>query len=149
VSEARRPSAPAPGAPVGAGGERQVAGGFFLHVAPAILYVLAIFYAGSVEQGPEIQVELVAQDKLLHLVAFFGMQLTMFRAARWKLFELGTGRLALIALALTSAVGASLEFWQATLPYRSAEFADWVADVLGAGLAALLLRLVYGRNAPG
>ena len=123
-------------------------GGFFLHVAPALLYVLAIFYAGSAEQGPELDVSFMGPDKLLHAVAFFGMQLTMFRAVRWKRAELGTARHALLAFVICCAVGAALEFWQATLPHRSAEFADWLADGVGAGAAALLLRAVYGRTAP-
>jgi VanZ family protein len=127
---------------------RAHSGGFFLHVAPAVLYVLAIFYAGSVSQGPQLDVGFIAPDKLLHAVAFFGMQLTMFRAVRWKRAELGTARLALVALAISAAIGALLEFWQMTLPHRSADVLDWLADIAGAGAAALLLRAVYGRTAP-
>jgi VanZ family protein len=124
-------------------------GGFFLYVAPAILYVCAIFYAGSVESPPELQVSFAAKDKLLHLVAFLGMQLTVFRALRWKVQAGSTWRVALIALALTSGIGALLEFWQATLPHRTAELLDWVADSIGALLGALLLRVVYGRSIEG
>ena len=127
---------------------RANSGGFFLHVAPAILYVLAIFYAGSVSQGPQLDVGFMAPDKLLHALAFFGMQLAMFRAMRWKRAQLGTARLALLAFIISSAIGALLEFWQATLPHRSPELLDWLADVAGAGAAALLLRAVYGRTAP-
>jgi VanZ family protein len=123
-------------------------GGFFLHVAPAILYVLAIFYAGSVAQGPNFDVRFAAQDKLLHFVAFFGMQLTMFRAVRWKRAEIGTARPALLAFLVSSGMGALLELWQATLPHRSPELLDWLADTAGAGAAALVLRAVYGRTAP-
>jgi VanZ family protein len=123
-------------------------GGFFLHVAPAALYVAAIFYAGSVEQGPTLDVQFISPDKLLHAVGFFAMQLTMFRAVRWRYAELGTARVALVALVISSAVGALLELWQAALPHRTAEFSDWVADTLGAGCAALLLRVVHGRTAP-
>ncbi|HEY6558692.1 MAG TPA: VanZ family protein [Polyangiaceae bacterium] len=131
-----------------AGPQRERSGGFFLHVAPALLYVLAIFYAGSVAQGPELDVSFIAPDKLLHAAAFFGMQLTMFRAVRWKRTELGTAHHALVAFGICCAAGAGLEFWQATLPHRSAEFGDWLADAFGAGAAALLLRAVYGRTAP-
>ena len=128
--------------------QARASGGFFLHVAPAILYVLAIFYAGSVAQGPNFDVRFVAQDKLLHFAGFFGMQLAMFRAVRWKRAESGTARPALLAFLISSAMGALLEFWQATLPHRSPELLDWVADSAGAGAAALLLRAVYGRTAP-
>lgn len=128
--------------------QRTVSGGFFLHVAPAILYVLAIFYAGSVSQGPELHVGFMAPDKLLHALAFFGMQLTLFRAVRWKRGDVSTARLALVAFLISAAIGALLELWQATLPHRSPELLDWLADLVGAGAAALLLRLVYGRAAP-
>jgi VanZ family protein len=46
---------------------------------------------------------------------------------------------ALRGFAASTALGALLELWQAFLPYRSAELLDWVADALGAALAALLL----------
>jgi VanZ family protein len=119
--------------------------GFFLHIAPAVLYVLAIFYAGSVPDPPHLHLNFSAQDKLLHLGAFFGMQLTIFRAVRWRPGELSLKAQLLLALLVTSALGALLEIWQAALPYRSAEFLDWLADTLGAGLGAALLWLVYAR----
>jgi VanZ family protein len=123
--------------------ERDPEGGFFLHVAPAILYVVAIFYAGSVPNPPELRMGFEASDKVMHLGAFLGMQLTMFRAVRWQQPAHTLARQLLVALAITSGVGALLEFWQATLPNRHADFFDWLADTVGAGLGALLLRLAY------
>ena len=121
-------------------------GGFFLQVSPAIVYIGMIFYAGSMATGPLPELQFVAKDKALHLVAFLGMQVTLFRAVRWGTFGMPARRQLLLALALTSAVGALLEGWQALLPHRTAELADWIADSLGAALGALLLHFVYGRQ---
>jgi VanZ family protein len=119
--------------------------GFFLHVVPAILYVAAIFYAGSIPNPPTLHLDFSAQDKLLHFGAFCGMELTLVRAVRWAQPKYSFERQLLLSVVLTSAIGALLEFWQAFLPERSAELLDWVADTVGAGVGSGLLWLVFGR----
>jgi VanZ family protein len=114
--------------------------GFFLHVMPAVLYVLAVFYAGSFGAPPVPEVGGLPEDKIVHLFAFALMQVVVYRALRFELAEIGRDRQLAIAAIVASAVGALLEFVQATLPHRSAELLDWVADTLGALLAALLVR---------
>jgi VanZ family protein len=49
----------------------------------------------------------------------------------------------------STALGALLELWQAFLPYRSAELLDWVADALGAALAAVLMAAFWQRMERG
>lgn len=68
-------------------------------------------------------------DKLAHLLMFAagGFWLGL------RLPALATG-LALVAL------GVLIEWLQSLTPYRSAEFLDWLADVLGAGLGLMLAR---------
>jgi len=119
--------------------------GFFLHVMPAILYVVAIFYAGSVGNPPVPRV-FASADKLLHALAFLGMQCAIWRAVRWQWPSAGLIRQLTIALILTCLFGALLEVWQAALPHRTAELADWFADALGGVFGAGLLWLVYGRS---
>jgi VanZ family protein len=81
----------------------------------------------------------LSEDKIMHLVAFGLMAIVLDRALRWELPHLARGRQLLIAALLASAVGALLELVQATLPHRSAEVLDWIADTLGAALAGLLV----------
>ncbi len=107
-----------------------------LSVGPVTLYVVLIFIGGSIRGGgPPPNVS----DKTMHAAAFGVMQLLFVPAVRHFRPEWPTARLASAALGATSAVGALLEFWQAFIPYRSSEFLDWVADTVGASLAALLV----------
>ena len=113
--------------------------GFALHVAPALLYLLGIFIGGSLPQGPDLGLDFAFKDKLLHLVVFAGFELLIWRALRYLKPGRGVGWLLVSSCLLAAASGALLEFWQALLPTREAEVLDWIADALGALLAAALL----------
>jgi VanZ family protein len=112
--------------------------GAFLHVAPAVLYVGAVFYLGSSPVDPLHGVDFELKDKVLHVIAFAGMQLTQARALAFIWPEWSRRRVATSAAILTSLLGALLEVWQAALPHRSADVFDLVADVTGAVLAAFV-----------
>jgi VanZ family protein len=120
--------------------------GFFLHVVPAGLYVLAVFTAGSLGAAHLPGPELVTSDKLLHALAFAGMQLVLLRALRFQFPAWSFGRQNGLTFALASGLGALLELHQLALPHRSAEFLDWVADSMGAGLCAGILLLRERRR---
>ncbi|MBX3128829.1 MAG: VanZ family protein [Polyangiaceae bacterium] len=109
-------------------------GGFFLNVVPAGLYVLAVFYGGGLRGSAVPASALQLGDKALHALAFFGMQLTVYRALRYLSTTLTNERVAVLAFATASALGGLLELYQMALPHRSAEWLDWVADVAGAAL---------------
>ncbi|MBI4624416.1 MAG: VanZ family protein, partial [Verrucomicrobia bacterium] len=77
--------------------------------------------------GPEI----VNIDKVAHFMVY-GLLATL-------VCRLGRGWRALAwALVAVSAFGATDEWHQTFVPGRSSEFADWIADTLGAALAVLL-----------
>lgn len=107
------------------------------HVAPALLYVLAVFYLGSIATDPLEDVAFTWKDKVLHAIAFGGMQLTVGRAVRFLWPELSIRSVALRSAVAAALFGGLLELWQAALPHRSAEFLDFIADAVGAGLAGL------------
>jgi hypothetical protein len=114
---------------------------FWAQVAPAVVYVALIFVGGSIA-APELPAGApMASDKLMHFVVFGGLQILMFRAVRWSHPLVGPGAQNLIAAGLSCAAGALLEFWQASLPHRSAELADWLADSIGVVLGAAVLAL--------
>lgn len=114
---------------------------FSLHVVPALLYVVAVFVAGSAGDVPMPSTPVVSPDKIYHLFGFALMQLVLLRAIRWELPELRLERQLAAAAVVASLVGGLLELYQAALPHRSCDVFDWLADTLGAGLAALV---VYG-----
>lgn len=120
--------------------------GFFLHVMPALLYVFAIFYGGSVGMATVPGVDFVSADKLLHAAAFAGMQLVVLRAVRFELPRIAFSRQNLLTLGIVSALGGLLELYQAALPHRSAELLDWIADTLGAAVAAGVLAVLARRR---
>ena len=100
-------------------------------------------------QGPDLGLDFVFKDKVLHLVAFAGFEVLAWRALRYLRPEWGVGWLLVGSCALAIAAGALLEIWQAVLPTRQAELLDWVADSLGALLAAAALWRVAKARQPG
>lgn len=113
--------------------------GFFIRVAPALLYVCAIFYGGSMPAPPMPGPSFSSKDKLLHAVAFGIMMVAVLRAVRYFAPRTSDKRSLWISFALVCAVGAALELWQMHIPNRSAELMDFVADAVGAGLVALAI----------
>lgn len=110
--------------------------GFTRNVLPALAYVVAIFVAGSWPQGPEVEPVFAFQDKVLHLLAFAGLELLVLRALRHLWPAKSRAWLLTVSLALSCLLGGLLELWQALLPSRQADPFDWVADAGGAALAA-------------
>lgn len=122
--------------------------GFYLHVVPAVLYVATIFYGGVARNVPDffIHETLVPPDKLLHFLCFGVMQVVLYRALAFVKPDLSFLRQLVIAAVLASALGALLELVQMSVPYRDAEFMDWVADTLGAGVALAIVFAIFRRR---
>ncbi len=136
-----QPSSPRPAEP---------RSGFFLHVMPAALYVVAVFIGGALRHGPPLPpTGPLPQDKVFHFLAFGMMLFIVLRALRFVFEELPLVRQIVIGVAVVSALGALLELVQAALPYRDAEVLDWVADTLGALAAAAIAWRVLRLPAPG
>jgi VanZ family protein len=118
-----------------------------ISVWPAWLCTLLILVIGSIPQGPPGAQRL--NDKLLHFVGFAFAAWLWGRACR-ALWPAAPARTHAVRGGLASTVlGALLELWQAFLPYRSAELLDWVADALGALLAALLMAAFWRPSERG
>ncbi len=112
--------------------------GAFLHVAPALLYIGVVFYLGSIAVDPLVGVDFDFKDKVMHALAFGGMQLTHARAFSFLWPEWPRRRVALWSGLSAASFGGLLELWQAALPHRSADFWDFIADAVGAFVAAFV-----------
>ena len=103
--------------------------------APPLVYMLLIFYLSS-QSNPLPEVTSRVWDKALHTIEYGTLAVLLCRAFVGEAY----GRLAsmLLAFVLTSAYGASDEWHQLFVPFRSSDVFDWVADSIGggAGIAA-------------
>jgi VanZ family protein len=125
--------------------------GFLGYVLPALLYIVFLFWIGSIHTSLTIPQDFFARDKVDHFAAFGLLVLLALRALRFEMDTATWGRLVVAAVGISSLLGALLELWQWLLPYRFAEFGDWLADTLGAvlaGLASCLWIWWRGRHVP-
>jgi len=105
-----------------------------------LLYLLMIFSLASVPGNPKFRVSSLPIDKAAHLLIYGGLAYVFCRPRRPDSGD--KRRLFLLGLLLCAATGLSEEFYQGLIPFRTPEFADWVADFIGgasgAGLALIL-----------
>lgn len=81
-----------------------------------------------------------ANDKLLHVLGF-GFAVVLY-ALGLSTLQLSARSRTLASWLLAVSLGGVLELFQARTRTRSAEWADWVADIVGATLASLGLWLL-------
>jgi hypothetical protein len=97
-----------------------------------ILYAVGIFVVSSLPLGEGVPfVSLPYGDKLLHTLEY-----AIFFLLTWKALPNRQRRLA--ALILTAIYGGSDELHQFFVASRTASLLDWLADLTGGGIAALL-----------
>lgn len=107
-----------------------------LDVTLLFVYCLFIYWLSDQSSLPVPQV-FSFQDKILHAGAYFIMGLLAWRSFKYLLNE--PIILALLSIAFCSLYGISDEWHQSFVEGRFSDFADWVADTSGAGLAVFLL----------
>jgi VanZ family protein len=113
-----------------------------LNVVPALLWTVAIFIGGSIGvSNPRVSMPF-GFDKLMHVGAFFGLQLLSYRALRFSLPHWGARALRWGGAIASMSAGIALEVLQSGLPNRSGDLQDVVADAVGASLGMLALRLL-------
>lgn len=122
--------------------------GWVLSLAPAVLSVVVAFVVGSVEMPTIPEADFKWSDKVGHLFAFGFVQLTHVRALEFLWAPRKTFSQIGWAVASATLVGGLLEVWQAFLPHRSAEWADLLADGVGALLAGTLYWALFRRGEP-
>ncbi|HMA97786.1 MAG TPA: VanZ family protein [Polyangiaceae bacterium] len=108
-----------------------------VRIGTLLVYLAAILYLGTAQPQSLPATELLGHDKLLHAVAFGGLGVLTYRCYTWYWPQVAVRWSIGLPIAASTLVGAILEIVQATLPYRSMEFADLVADFIGAALMVL------------
>lgn len=107
------------------------------------LYSIAVIYFGTRQHLSFPGDELLSQDKVLHALAFGGLGILAYRTASYLWPELKTRHVMASAIGFSSLVGAILELVQATLPYRSMEFGDFIADAIGATICVVVAKRTH------
>lgn len=95
-----------------------------LHRSARLALLLAVAYALAL--WSPVRAWYSDVDKLAHGLVFAGVYVALARALRWKPWAL---------VPLAAALGAAVEVHQFFLPGFSASLKDWLADVVGIGLA--------------
>lgn len=105
-------------------------------VVPLVVYTVFIFVMGSLPtKGGKGGIS----DKVLHAVAFGVLVPLSFTAIGYFAAQRAWLRRLAFAVLYSAALGGLLELWQGLLAYRSQELLDFVADVVGALLGALVV----------
>lgn len=115
--------------------------GFWVDVAPALLYFAALFWFGLTPLKKLPGPDFALVDKVWHAGAFAGLSVLLSRALVYA--RRPPPSAARAGAWCSVALGGLLEVLQSFTAYRSADVADFVADGLGAALAYWLLRGLY------
>jgi hypothetical protein len=115
---------------------------------PAIAYIGLIFGVSSIAGLSPPVPTFKLFDKAAHVVEFTGLALFLTVAFRGSLPAARRGAAALFVVALGLAIGVLDEVYQLSVPGRSLEFLDWVADAVGVLIGATAGAL-HGRLAAG
>jgi VanZ family protein len=102
---------------------------------PVIVYMAVIFYVSA---QPDVTIPSALTDKSSHSIAYTLLGVLIVRALAGGLPARITARTAVIAIALTTAYGATDEIHQLFVPGRSAEIYDLFADAIGGGIGAVV-----------
>jgi VanZ family protein len=119
--------------------------------ALAGLYLLAMFVATHMPLPSDMATPgIPGADKLVHTAMYFGLAILVLAAASIsRPVSLGMAMVLLVLIATYAAVD---EWTQQLVPNRSSDPRDWVADIVGASLGAILFlavqRLWWSRRPP-
>jgi len=114
---------------------------FVFYWLPLILYCLLI-YIQSANPSPEQIPSFPFVDKVLHFVAYGIMGILFYRAYQTLRIKNNIQMLMLLSVVSASLYGISDEIHQSFVPFREAEVADVIADMLGAAIGVLLYQLL-------
>jgi len=118
---------------------------FVLYWLPLILYCLLIFIQ-SANPSPEQIPSIPFVDKVLHFTAYGIMGILFYRAYQTLRIKDNIQLLMLLSVVSASLYGISDEIHQSFVPFREAEVADVIADIIGAFSGVYLYRAFVGSR---
>ena len=109
---------------------------------PPLVWAGVILLGTSLPQEA-VPIQTSRIDKVLHFTIYtvFAFLLTRYLTEGFRLWQA-----VVLAIAFAMAFGAFDEWHQQLIPGRSTEFADWVADSLGALTGAIVAALLMYRR---
>ena len=118
---------------------------------PVGFYAGVIFFLSSLshpeDQLPAFLLQEIS-DKILHAVEYGILSLLCYRAFRWAAGPASARHAVLLAIVTASVYGLTDEVHQAFVPLRDASWQDWLADTVGAALAAVGVDRIIKTSAP-
>jgi VanZ family protein len=114
---------------------------FVLYWLPLILYCLFI-YIQSDHPSPEQILIFPYVDKVLHVTAYGIMGILFYRAYQTLRLKDNIKMLMFLSVVSASLYGISDEIHQSFVPFRQAEVADAIADMIGAFSGVCLYQLL-------
>ena len=124
---------------------QDVMGQVLWYWVPVALYAGTIFYL-SAQSHPEDQLPSFlfkeVSDKVLHAVEYGILSLLCYRAFRRTAGPTVARQAVVLAIVITSVYGITDEVHQAFVPLRESSWLDWLADTIGAAIAAMSWRFI-------
>jgi VanZ family protein len=108
---------------------------------PAVAWMGLIFWLSSGPLPSTGGIEI--PDKVAHLVTWMVLGALLW----WASAPFGVWRGAMVAFIAAALYGAADEVHQRFVPGRSADVADWLADVAGSCVALVLITAIAARRA--
>ena len=119
---------------------QDVMGQVLWYWTPVVGYAGLIFSLSSLshpeEQLPSFLLKGIS-DKVLHAVEYAMLALLCYRAFRWAAGPVVARQAVVLAIVTASVFGLTDEVHQLFVPLREASWQDWLADTVGATLAAV------------
>ena len=119
---------------------QDVMGQVLWYWAPVVGYAGLIFSLSSLshpeEQLPSFLLKGIS-DKVLHAVEYAMLALLCHRAFRWAAGPAVARQAVVLAIVTASVFGLTDEVHQLFVPFRESSWQDWLADTVGATLAAV------------
>lgn len=114
-----------------------------VHV-PLIVYLALLFTLSSIPTLPAPDYGIELSDKVNHFLAYGLLGMLGYRSVKRLAGDRTTGARIVAALLFCALYGVIDELHQMLVPGRSAEVADWIADLLG-GLTGIVVMGALGR----
>jgi len=120
---------------------------FFIYWFPILVYCLLIFIQSS-RPSPDITPDWPYVDKVLHFTAYALLGALFLRAFKTTRIRHHLKLIFALSVLFSALYGISDEIHQSFVPYRTADYRDVLADILGSILGVYIFyKIKIGKNA--